>query len=78
DAASSSPCSPSWTSFRGRAPDLGCPSNRIKPRGSSPQASPRLVLVRLLYLIALRVFGWLMLLGRGQASKDAKIMVLRS
>lgn len=33
--------------------------------------------VRLLYLITLRVFGWLMLLGRGQASKDAEIMVLR-
>ncbi|MFG3442262.1 hypothetical protein ACGF0J_33905 [Nonomuraea sp. NPDC047897] len=35
------------------------------------------MLVRLLYLIALRVFGWLMLLGRSQASKDAEIMVLR-
>jgi hypothetical protein len=35
------------------------------------------VLVRLLYLLALWVFGWLMLLGRGQASKDVEIMVLR-
>ncbi|MFI7135059.1 integrase core domain-containing protein [Nonomuraea sp. NPDC050153] len=35
------------------------------------------MLVRLLYLIVLRVFGWLMLLGRGQASKDVEIMVLR-
>jgi hypothetical protein len=35
------------------------------------------VAFRLLYLIAIRVFGWLMLLGRGQASKDAEIMVLR-
>jgi hypothetical protein len=34
------------------------------------------VLVRLLYLIALRAFGWLMLLGRSEASKDAEIMVL--
>ncbi|MCG5213066.1 hypothetical protein [Streptosporangium sp. KLBMP 9127] len=33
--------------------------------------------IRLLYLIMLRVFGWLMLLGRGQASKDVEIMVLR-
>ncbi len=31
----------------------------------------------LLYLIAIRVFGWLVLLVRGQASKDAEIMVLR-
>ena len=32
---------------------------------------------RPLYLIAIRVFGWLVLLGRGQASKDSEIMVLR-
>ena len=32
---------------------------------------------RLLYLIAIGVFGWLVLLGRGQASKNAEIMVLR-
>ena len=28
-------------------------------------------------LIAIRVFGWLVLLGRGQSSKDAEIMMLR-
>src|SRR6266576_4458812 len=33
--------------------------------------------LRLLYLIVIRVFGWLVLLGRGRAFKDAEIMVLR-
>ena len=33
--------------------------------------------LRLLYLITIRVFGCLVVLGRGQASKDAEIMVLR-
>jgi hypothetical protein len=32
---------------------------------------------RLLYLIMIRVFSWLLLLSRSQASKDAEIMVLR-
>jgi putative transposase len=35
------------------------------------------VSVRLLYLIFVRVCGWLILLGRSSASKDAELLVLR-
>jgi len=35
------------------------------------------VLLRLLYLIMIRVFDWLVLLGRSGASKDTEIMLLR-
>jgi len=33
--------------------------------------------VHLLYLIVIWVFGWLVLLGRGQGAKDAEILILR-
>jgi hypothetical protein len=35
------------------------------------------VSIRLLYRILLRLAGWLMLLGRSSASKDAEILILR-
>jgi hypothetical protein len=35
------------------------------------------VLVRLLYLITLRLFGWLGLLARSTAAKNVEILILR-
>jgi hypothetical protein len=40
-------------------------------------AGSRFAHIRLLYLVRIQVFGWLVLLSRSQASEDTEIIVLR-
>jgi hypothetical protein len=55
----------------------GCCDLQLGRRGRLRQDRSPSVSLRLLYLIMIRVFGWLVLPGRSEASKDADIMVLR-
>ena len=47
------------------------------PPGRSTRSQAANTSLRLLYLVFVRLCGWLILLGRSSASKDAELLVLR-